>query len=257
MNRLSLDESIAKLADYLGCSNRIYIFTGAGISTDSGIPDFRGPKGVWKQRQPVYYQDFMKDETARIEYWDYKLDWWENNREARPNSVHKAIYKLEEHNKVLMVVTQNIDGLHRLAGTSQERIVEVHGTNWEVECQTCLERTGPAEHFDTFKQTGKAPLCHCGGYLKPATISFGQNLRENEIERAQLAAMEADCVIAMGSTLSVYPAASFPLLAARRGLPYIIINQGVTDHDRLPEVSLRIDAPLGDVFPASVERAVF
>lgn len=250
------DEMTNSLATYISNTSRIYIFTGAGISTDSGIPDFRGPKGVWKERQPVYYHDFMSKETSRIDYWDYKLDWWENNRNAQPNDTHKAIAELEKAGKVLMVVTQNIDGLHRLAGTSEDRIIEVHGTNWAVECQTCMERTEPGRHFEAFKKNGKAPVCRCGGYLKPATISFGQNLREKDMEQAHQAAQEADCVIALGSTLSVYPASTFPLLAAGKGVPYIIINRGVTDHDHLPEVTLRIDMSLNDVFPQAVRLAL-
>ena len=118
-----------KLADYLRASQRALIFTGAGISTGSGIPDFRGPQGVWTRRQPVYYQDFMTSEAARIEHWDYKLEAWESFREARPNEVHRAIVRLEAAGKIEMVVTQNIDGLHTLAGTPPERLVELHGSN--------------------------------------------------------------------------------------------------------------------------------
>src|SRR6478735_3174675 len=125
------------LAQYLRASRRILVFTGAGISTGSGIADFRGPQGVWTRRQPVYYEDFMTSEAARIEHWDYKLEAWEAFRNARPNAVHEAIVELERSGKLLMVVTQNIDGLHRLAGTSNGRLVELHGTNSLVECQSC------------------------------------------------------------------------------------------------------------------------
>ncbi len=247
---------VEQLAGYIKKSDTIFFFTGAGISTDSGIPDFRGPNGVWKRRQPVYYQDFMTHESSRTEYWEYKSEWWEHNRDAQPNSIHRAISDLEKAGKVLRVVTQNIDGLHHIAGTSREKLIELHGTNWEVECQRCRERNGPAEHFEKFKQTGKAPVCHCGGYLKPATISFGQNLIPQDMENASTAALESDCVIALGSTLSVYPAASFPLEAAKQGTPYIIINMGETEHDGLKEVSLRIDSPIGDIFPQAVSRVL-
>ncbi len=154
------------------------------------------------------------------------------------------------------MVTQNIDGLHRIAGTSAEKLIELHGTNWIIECQSCLIRSKPGEHFDYLKKTGKAPVCHCGGYLKPATISFGQNLVSDDMDNAFTAALKTDCVIALGSTLSVYPAASFPLEAAKNGAPYIIINQGATDHDGLKDVSLRIDEPIGNVFPQAVEMAL-
>lgn len=245
-----------KLAEYLRASRRTLLFTGAGISTGSGIPDFRGPHGVWTQRQPVYYQDFMTSEGARLEHWDYKLEAWEAFRNAQPNEVHRAIVRLEEAGKLQMVVTQNIDGLHTLAGTSRERLVELHGTNSLVECQSCKERSDPQAHFDFFRAQRTPPLCACGGFLKPATISFGQSLEPNELERAQAAALEADLVVALGSTLSVYPAASFPLLAAQRGVPYVIINRGATEHDREARVTLRLEGEVSEIFPAAVAAAL-
>lgn len=245
-----------ELSNYLRASRRALIFTGAGISTDSGIPDFRGPQGVWTRRQPVYYQDFMTSEAARIEHWDYKLEAWDAFRNAKPNEVHHAIVRLEEAGKLQMVVTQNIDGLHTLAGTSRTRLVELHGTNALVECQSCKKRSDPQPHFDFFRAQGTPPLCRCGGFLKPATISFGQNLEPNELARAQAAAMEADLVVALGSTLSVYPAASFPLLAARRGVPYVIINRGATEHDREACVRLRFEGEVSEIFPAAVAAAL-
>src|SRR6185436_11868846 len=170
------------------------------------------------------YQDFMTSEAARIEHWDFKLEGWDTFRDAQPNAVHQAIVKLERAGKLLMLVTQNIDGLHSLAGTSADRLVELHGTNSRIECQACHQLTEPAPHFEYFRAHRKPPLCQCGGYLKPATISFGQNLNPSQIERAEQSALKADLVIALGSTLSVYPAASIPLLASEHGAPYIIIN---------------------------------
>lgn len=245
-----------ELTDYLRRSERALIFTGAGISTGSGIPDFRGPQGVWTRRQPVYYQDFMTSEAARIEHWDYKLEAWDAFREARPNAVHQAIVRLEEAGKIRMVVTQNIDGLHSLAGTSAERLVELHGTNSVVECQSCKNRSEPQSHFDFFRRQRTPPLCECGGFLKPATISFGQRLEPNELARAQQGSMEADLVVALGSTLSVYPAAAFPLMTARRGVPYVIVNRGATEHDGEPSVSLRIEGEVSEIFPAAVAAAL-
>lgn len=247
---------MAGLVDYLRSANRILIFTGAGISTGSGIPDFRGPQGVWTRRKPVYYQDFMTSEAARIEHWDYKLEGWESFRNARPNAVHDAIVKLERAGKLHMLITQNIDGLHSLAGTIPEKLVELHGTNSLVECQTCNARTDPATHFEYFRAHRKPPLCSCGGYLKPATISFGQNLDPRQIQRAEAATGHADLVVALGSTLSVYPAASFPLFAAQCGVPYIIINRGSTDHDHEPCVTLRLEGDVADFFPQAVEAAL-
>ncbi|HEX8679763.1 MAG TPA: Sir2 family NAD-dependent protein deacetylase [Chthoniobacterales bacterium] len=245
-----------ELADYLRASTRAMIFTGAGISTASGIPDFRGPQGVWERRQPVYFQEFMTSEAARVEHWDYKLEGYEQFRDARPNAVHDAIVRLERAGKVRAVVTQNIDGLHSLAGTSADALVELHGTNAQIECQTCGRRSEPEPHFEFFRRTRKPPVCECGGFLKPATISFGQNLDARELERAREAALDADLVVALGSTLSVYPAASFPLLAAQRGAPYIIINRGATDHDGERCVTLRIEGEVGEVFPAAVDVAL-
>jgi NAD-dependent deacetylase len=244
------------LAQYLRASRRILVFTGAGISTGSGIADFRGPQGVWTRRQPVYYEDFMTSEAARIEHWDYKLEAWESFRKAQPNDVHRAIVRLEQAEKLRMVVTQNIDGLHSLAGTSGERLVELHGTNSLVECQSCKKRTDPEPHFDFFRAQRTPPLCACGGFLKPATISFGQSLEPDELGRAHQGAMEADLVVALGSTLSVYPAASFPLLAAQRGIPYVIVNRGATEHDGEPCVSLRLEGEVSAIFPTAVAAAL-
>ena len=246
----------SKLVDFLRSSQRILLFTGAGISTGSGIPDFRGPAGVWKRRQPVYYQDFMTSEAARIEHWDYKLEGWPAFRDARPNAAHEAIVQLERAAKLLSVVTQNIDGLHSRAGTSKTVLVELHGTNGLVECQACANLSEPEPAFEYFRRTRKPPMCHCGGFLKPATISFGQNLRPLDLERAQAFAQKADLVVALGSTLSVYPAANIPLVAADNGAPYVIINRGPTDHDALKHISLRIEGDVCEIFPPAVEEAL-
>jgi NAD-dependent deacetylase len=247
---------VTALSDYLRGSRRMMIFTGAGISTGSGIPDFRGPQGVWKKRQPIYFQDFMTSEAARIEHWDFKLEGWDGYRDAQPNAVHRAIVALENAGKVLAVVTQNIDGLHARAGTDSERLVELHGTNLLIECVSCKTRSDPEPHFEFFRANRKPPLCECGGFLKPATISFGQSLEPRTLERAEQAAMQADLVVALGSTLSVYPAASFPLMAAQRGMPYVVINRGATDHDHEAAVSLRIDGDVAEIFPAAVKDAL-
>jgi NAD-dependent protein deacetylase/lipoamidase len=244
------------LVDLLRASRRILVFCGAGVSTASGIPDFRGPNGIWKTRQPVFYDDFMTSEQARIEYWDYKLESWGIYGRAQPNAVHHAIVKLERAGKVSAVVTQNVDGLHRRAGTSESILVELHGTDLLVECQTCHATTDPAAHMRHFKETRTPPRCSCGGILKSATISFGQSLRSSDLDRAAAAAASADLVIAMGSTLSVHPAATIPLLAARRGTPYVIINQGPTDHDGYPGVTCRLDGDVTAIFPAAVDGAL-
>jgi NAD-dependent deacetylase len=252
----SQSNTCEQLVQLLRQSSRILIFTGAGVSTGSGIPDFRGPQGVWTRRQPVYYDDFMASEEARIEHWDYKLEGWPAFLNARPNAVHESVVKLEGAGKLLMLVTQNIDGLHSRAGTSPDRLVELHGTNREVECQTCRRRSDPEPHFQAFRRTRRPPLCGCGGFLKPATISFGQNLVPEDMDRASAAAAMADLVLALGSTLSVHPAASIPLMAARRGVPYVVINRGSTDHDNLPELTVRLEGDVTELFPPMVREAL-
>jgi NAD-dependent deacetylase len=235
----------------------LLVFTGAGISTNSGIPDFRGPQGVWTKRRPVYYDEFLASEEARIEYWDYKLESWPAMRDAHPNAVHRAIADLHRAGKVLAVVTQNIDGLHQMAGLPEDRVVELHGTNRWVDCLACGRRFDPQPLFDEFSRTARPPKCpDCTGFLKPATISFGQNLDPGTLEAAERAAMGCDAVISLGSTLSVYPAAEFPLMAMRRGVPYAIVNRGRTDHDGLSGVTLRCEGDVGIIFPEAVERSL-
>ena len=246
----------ARLVERLRASQRILVFSGAGVSTASGIPDFRGPGGVWTRRRPVYYEEFLTSESARVEYWDYKLETWEIYQHAKPNVLHHAIVALERAGKVVSVVTQNVDGLHRRAGTSPSLLVELHGTDLLVECQRCHATSDPAPHFTCFKATRRPPSCACGGVLKSATISFGQSLRTTDLERAAAAAAKADLVLALGSTLSVYPAASVPLLAAERGTPYIIINRGASEHDDHPSVTLRLDGDVTDIVPPAVEAAL-
>ena len=244
------------LTKHLRTAERILVFTGAGISTPSGIPAFRGTGGIWTTRQPVYYQDFMASEESRIEYWQYKLDLWEEHGDAKPNVIHESIVALEQAGKVAMVVTQNVDGLHRAAGTSEELLVEIHGTGTLAECQTCHERSPVDPSFEQFKETQQPPVCECGGFLKPATISFGQSLREPDLARAFAATALCDLVIALGSTLSVSPANAIPLAAARHGVPYIIINRDETDHDGMSEVTLRLSGEVEEMFPQAVEEAL-
>jgi NAD-dependent deacetylase len=245
-----------RLVELLRGSKRILVVTGAGVSTASGIPDFRGPNGVWTRRRPVYYEEFLASEPARVEYWDFKLETWQIYQCARPNAVHHAIVDLERAEKVEAVVTQNVDGLHRRAGTSLGLLVEVHGTDLVVECQQCHATSEPRPHFEAFSETRRPPRCGCGGVLKPATISFGQSLRPADLERAAAAAARADLVVALGSTLSVFPAASIPLLAAERGVPYVIVNRGPTEHDGHSAVTLRLEGDLAAIVPPAVEAAL-
>jgi NAD-dependent deacetylase len=245
-----------QLAELLAAADRILVFTGAGISTASGIRDYRGPQGMWKTQAPVFYQDFMTDRAARVRYWEQKLGEHDAVAKARPNSVHQAVVRLERAGKIELVVTQNVDGLHAAAGTSAEHLVEIHGTNRLVECQRCGSRSDPDPHFRRFAEDHEPPECECGGYLKPATISFGQQLRAGDLDRSFDAAAGCDLVVSLGSTLAVTPAADVPLAAARRGVPYVVANRGETAHDHSPSVTLRIDGDVGEVFPGAVDDAL-
>ncbi len=244
---MSHPDLVSRLRD----AHRILVFTGAGISTGSGIPDFRGRSGVWTKRQPVYFHDFLRSEDKRIEYWEYKLEAWAHFKDAQPNAAHRAIARLEALDKVQAIVTQNIDGLHQAAGSRDDRVLELHGTNRWVECLSCGKLADPAGAMTYFEKHRRPPLCGCGGLLKTATISFGQPLRPKIMERAFDEASQSDLVLALGSTLSVYPAAEIPLVALSRAVPYIIINQGPTEHDSL--ATLRLEGDVTDILPPAVE----
>ena len=240
-----------ELVELLRGAHRILVFTGAGISTGSGIPDFRGPNGIWHKRQPVYYNEFLASDDKRREYWDYKLEGYPLFVAARPNATHAAIVALERMGRVSAVVTQNIDGLHQAAGSSDDLIVELHGTNAFVECVGCGARSEPAPAMAHFESTRTVPTCaSCGGWLKAATISFGQALRPEVIERGFAEAGRCDLVLALGSTLSVHPAAAIPLTAVKRGVPYVVINRGVTDHDEV--ATLRLEGDVAAILPPAV-----
>lgn len=230
------------LAGALVDATSVLVFTGAGISTGSGIPDFRGPNGMWKNRAPVYFDEFMNSEEARIRHWQYKAEMHQVFTSARPNAAHLGLAELERLGLLEVLVTQNIDGLHHDAGNRPDRIVEIHGTNRWIECMTCKARTAPDPAMAEFTATGKPPVCPCGGFLKSATISFGQPMPQEELARAFRAAEEADLVIAIGSTLEVHPAASVPLVAIRHGARYAIVNRGPTAHDHLAAIRIEGDA---------------
>lgn len=253
---MSESEGFDELVRALTNAHHILIFTGAGISTGSGIPDYRGPQGLWKTRKPIDFHDFMADESKRREYWQQKSEDWVSFAEAEPTPAHKAICSLAEAGKLEACATQNIDGLHAMAGLSTNHLIELHGSNRLVECMSC-GRFEPAEPFYlSYKPDTPCPLCACGGFWKPAVISFGQSLREKGLEKAQKATLACDLVIALGSTLSVTPAATFPIFAARNGVPYHIINQGPTHHDGMPMVAGRIEADVQAVFPEAVQQAL-
>lgn len=234
-------------------ARRVFVFTGAGISTRSNIPDFRGPQGVYKDRSPVYFQDFVASEESRREYWSFKADGYAAFRDAEPNAAHHALVTLEKLGKLNLLATQNVDGLHQAAGTSNERLVELHGSNRSVECLDCGRHEPPERCMTEFGASGEPPKCvACGGWMKPAVVMFGQGLDVGRLRKAQASSRAADLVLSLGSSLVVTPACDLPLAGVQAGAKYVIINQGATPQDRL--ATLRIDGDVVDYLAAAVER---
>jgi NAD-dependent deacetylase len=234
----------------VAASRRAVAFTGAGVSTASGVPDFRSPGGIWSRYRPVTIQEFKASEEARRRYWLYKKETFAAFAQARPNPAHAALARFEAAGRLLGVITQNIDGLHQDAGS--RKVVELHGTNRRFECLGC-GRTGPAAEAQERLLAGEdVPTCRsCGAPLKAATISFGQALRPEVLEEAFALARAADLLIVLGSSLVVYPAAAIPEAAAAAGSPLIIINREPTPLDGLATVALQGDVER--LLPALVE----
>jgi NAD-dependent deacetylase len=223
-------------------ASRVVVLTGAGISTDSGIPDFRGPKGVWTRNPEAEklatLDHYLADRQVRVAAWRSRLD--HRAWAAEPNAGHRALVDLERSGRLHLLVTQNVDGLHQAAGSDPDLVVEVHGTMREVECLSCGWRGPMQETLDRVRAGEDDPPClHCGGILKSATISFGQQLVAEDLERAFAAAAACDLLLAVGTTLSVYPVANMVPIAHRAGSPIIILNGEPTDMDHLATVVLR------------------
>lgn len=235
-------EDLKKARALVSGARRVLVFTGAGVSTGSGIPDFRGPAGAWTKREPVLYQDFLNSTKAKQDYWRYKAETFPAFKAAAPNAAHRAIAALEAAGRLLSLVTQNIDGLHLAAGTGADKLVELHGTGLCAECLDCFDWTPMEEAVARFNADGAPPLCRCGGWLKPAVVMFGEPLDRQTLARAFSAAQDCDLALAVGSTLSVEPAASVPLAARSAGKPYLVVNRGPTAHDALADLKLDGDA---------------
>ncbi len=211
---------------------RIVGFTGAGISTDSDIPDYRSKGGIWDKFQPVYFEDFLSDEKKRFLYWQRKQELWESIKSAVPNKGHMFFKHLYDERKLVGLVTQNIDGLHEKSGLPKDIMVNLHGTNLEVICLKCGFLLPSGEVIDDLDLEQGVPLCQkCGGFLKPNTISFGQSLREEDLDKATTLSLSCDLMIVVGSTLVVQPAASFPLIAKNNGALLVIISLSETPLD--------------------------
>ena len=233
-------------------ASRIVGFTGAGISTESGIPDFRSPNGIWARNRIVDFQEFLSSEDGRIEYWRQKVENWPSMRAARPNAGHHAFVELHRQGKLVALVTQNIERLHQKSGLPSEIVLELHGTTTEAVCLSCGDRITSDEACQRVANGEKAPRCQrCDGFLKPATISFGQSMPLQVMALAQAAAENCDLMLAVGSSLVVEPAASIPRLAKRAGARLVIVNREPTALDDLADVVVR--GEIGSVLPALVE----
>jgi NAD-dependent deacetylase len=231
------DRDLAALARLIERSRRVVVFTGAGISTESGIPDFRSPGGIWTRMAPIDFESFLASETARRESWRRRFETDEMMRSAQPNRGHRAVATLVARGKVSVVITQNIDGLHQASGVSDTRVVELHGNTTYAHCLDCAERYEIADLRPAFERDGSAPRCvRCDGFVKTATVSFGQPMPPEPMRRAQEATLAADLFIVAGSSLVVYPAAGFPELAKRNGAALVIINREPTHLDPLADV---------------------
>lgn len=213
-------------------SERIVGFTGAGISTESGIPDYRSQGGIWEKFKPVYIDEFIADESKRLIYWQQKKDLWQGIKDAKLSKTHIFFKNLYDNGNFLGLITQNIDGLHEKSGLPRDVIINIHGSNLEIICLNCGTITPAHATLDDLNLDNGAPLCSkCGGLLKPNTISFGQNLIFEDLKRAEELALSCDLMIVAGSTLVVQPAASIPLLAKSNGATLAIITQSDTPLD--------------------------
>jgi len=248
-------DPIDQAAEWILQSQRLVVFTGAGLSTESGIPDFRSPGGVWSRYNPADFdfQNFLAGEASREKYWQMATEMYASIREARPNPAHLAIYELDRLGKLEAVITQNIDGLHEKAGHGADKIIELHGTALHVSCLNCGKRYNRDEIQERIKQGIKAPACDdCQGPLKPATISFGQAMPERETQEAYRRSAASDLFIVIGSSLVVQPAASLPLAAKQGGAKLVIINRDSTPYDDL--ANLVIHGQAGRILPAILGR---
>ena len=237
----SIDEAQSELARLLARSKRVTGFSGAGISTECGIPDFRSQNSPWMKHRPIDFGLFISDPLAREEAWRRKFAMDDIYAGAAPGRGHRAFARLVAEGAMGAIITQNIDGLHQAAGAPPEKVIELHGNGTYAKCVECGRRYALEEVRTEFERTGAAPECSCGGPIKSATISFGQPMPEEAMRRAQEETEACDLFLAVGSSLVVYPAAGFPALARRRGARLAIVNREETPLDDIADVVLRGD----------------
>ena len=245
-------KEIDQLRSMIKESKQGVVFTGAGISTESGIPDFRSPGGIWTKYQPINFNDFMASEEMRRESWRRKFASDAVMKKAKPNKGHLAVGKLVQQGKVSSVITQNIDGLHQLSGVPDEKVIELHGNATYAHCLDCGNRYELEEIKKIFEKDETLPICdQCNGIIKTATISFGQAMPVAEMQAAERETLACDLFIAIGSSLVVYPAAGFPELAKRNKSRLIIINRDPTPLDGIADLVLHSE--IGPTLSAAVD----
>jgi NAD-dependent deacetylase len=243
-----------RLRDMIARARRVAIFTGAGISTESGIPDFRSPGGVWSRMSPIYFRDFVTSEAKRREAWDRAFTGRAGWVGREPNAGHYACARLVAAGKAQAVITQNVDNLHQDAGVPADRVIELHGNASYASCLECGLRHELADLKALYQATGDLPACReCGGIVKTATISFGQALPESAMARAEVEAMSCDLFLVLGSSLVVYPANGYPLLAKQAGASLAIVNRDPTEQDAVADLVLHdeIGPTMNEVVPAN------
>jgi NAD-dependent deacetylase len=242
---------IDQLRSLIAAAQRAVVFSGAGISTESGIPDFRSPGGVWSKMQPIYFQDFLASEETRKEAWRRRFANADGWNDAKPNRGHLAVAQLVERNKVASVITQNVDNLHQVSGVPENKIIELHGNATYAKCLKCHEHIELKVIEKEFRSTGTVAPCRCGGLIKSATVSFGQTMPEEQMRRAALETELCDLFIVLGSSLVVFPAADFPPIAKRNGARLVIVNRDPTDLDDMAD--LVIHEGIGDTLTAAIQ----
>jgi NAD-dependent deacetylase len=237
-----LNTAMASLSEMVSDAKVVVPFTGAGISTECGIPDFRSPGGLWTKNKPIPFDEFMASQEARNESWRRRFAMADEFGDAQPGRGHRALASLYRAGKVPAIITQNIDNLHQMSGFSPQDVVELHGNTTYASCLDCAERYELAwvrSRMDA--ANGCVPDCHCGGFIKTATISFGQAMPDAAMQRAQDLALACDLFLAIGSSLVVWPAAGFPLMAKRNGARLVIINRESTEFDDIADLVVRQD----------------
>lgn len=243
----------AELARMIEDTRRMVVFTGAGISTESGIPDFRSPGGVWSKMKPIQFPDFVASEDMRREAWTRVFNGSAGWTGRAPNAGHDAVARLVASGKAMSVITQNVDNLHQDSGIPDERIIELHGNASYATCLSCALRHELHHLRPGFVERGEIPACRsCGGIVKTATVSFGQPMPQDQMERAEEETQACDLFLVLGSSLVVFPAAGFPLLAKRNGAMLAIVNREATDMDRYADLVLHdeIGAVMSEIVPA-------